>query len=345
MFTYVGTLIDTMLATYLTSTLMAVMGVLVPIVVAGQTLWMLLYGYDVLRGQVQEPVMTFTWKVIKVIFICAVALTASVYQFYVQDTTTGLTTGMVATFIPPGSTVNTTNIWTILDSFNAAASDLVLKAIDADEGVAFPDLMPYFAAALFSIGNCVLLIVAFCVTLWVRVIQTFVFAVGPIFILALAFRPTARFFDGWVAMLFSTVVLTWLVFFVLGFSIGTGQTFIEKITLNFETINLLAEALSYVVIMVVFAFLLYQSPSVASSLTGGGPSQYGAGLIQQAAITYRMVRGIGGPKGGNPSGGPDHGGSVQRGVGALYGAGSAAGRAVRGAAHRAYQSGARRGRQ
>ena len=137
MFTYVGTLIDTMLATYLTSTLMAVMGVLVPIVVAGQTLWMLLYGYDVLRGQVQEPVMTFTWKVIKVIFICAVALTASVYQFYVQDTTTGLTTGMVATFIPPGSTVNTTNIWTILDSFNPAASDLVLKATVPDESAAW----------------------------------------------------------------------------------------------------------------------------------------------------------------------------------------------------------------
>lgn len=347
MFSYVGTLVDGLLGIYLTSTLTSVVNVLIPIVIAAQTLWMLFFANDVIRGQVQEPVATFLWKAIKIAFICGVALTASMYQSYVQDVANGLTLGLVASFIPSGSVVNTTNIWTVLDGYNAAASDLVLKAIDADEGLAFPDLMPYFAAALFSIGNCVLLVVAFCVTLWVRVIQTFVFAVGPIFILMLAFKPTARFFDGWLGMLFSTVVLTWLVYFVLGFSIGTGQSFIEKLQLNFDTINLVAEALTYVVVMVVFAFIIYQSPSVASSLTGGGPSQYGAGLIQQAAITYRMVRGIN-ASGAGSAPVPGHGGSIHRGTGAAYGAGASVGRAVtavRSGALRAYQRAALRGRK
>jgi type IV secretion system protein VirB6 len=346
MFSYVGSLIDTMLATYLTGTLTSVVSVLIPIVIAAQTLWMLLYAYDVVRGQVQEPVMTFLWQAIKIAFICGVALVSSMYQTYVQDVANGLTTGLVASFIPAGSTVNTTNVWTILDGFNGAASDLVLKAVDADDGIAFPDLMPYFAAALFSLGNCVLLVVTFCITLWVRVIQTFVFAVGPIFVLMLAFKPTARFFDGWLGMLFSTVVLTWLTFFVLGFSIGTGQDFVNRIRENFDTINLLAEALTYVVIMIVFAFILYQSPSVSASLTGGGPSQYGAGLIQQAAITYRIVRGMKAPdpaKNGN-----GQGGTVHRGTGAAYGAGAAvsqAGSTMRTVATRAYQRAALRGRK
>jgi type IV secretion system protein VirB6 len=353
MFSYVGNLIDSMLATYLTDTLSSVVAVLIPIVIAAQTLWMLLYAYDVVRGQVQEPVMTFLWQSIKIAFICGVALVSSMYQTFVQDVANGLTTGLVASFIPAGSAVNTTNIWTILDGFNTAASDLVLKAVDADDGVAFPDLMPYFAAALFSIGNCVMLVVAFCITLWVRVIQTFVFAVGPIFVLMLAFKPTARFFDGWLGMLFSSVVLTWLVFFVLGFSIGTGQGFIEKIQLNFDTINLLAEALTYVVIMIVFAFIIYQAPSVSSSLTGGGPSQYGAGLVQQALHTYRWVQKL--IKGGNGPGdgqvhrqGQGQGGTVHRGSGASYGAGAAVSQVastMRTVATRAYQRAALRGRK
>jgi type IV secretion system protein VirB6 len=174
--------------------------------------------------------------------------------------------------------------------------------------------------------------------------------VGPIFILALAFKPTARFFDGWLGMLISTIVLTWLVYFVLGFSIGTGETYIVKLDEKYanETINLIGESLTYVVVMVVFAFIIYQSPSVASSMTGGGPSQYGAGLIQQAAITYRMVRGVnaGGPaKGGE---GAVHGGSVHRGTGAAYSAGAAVSRAattVHAVATRAYQKAALRGRK
>jgi type IV secretory pathway VirB6-like protein len=346
MFKYVGSLVDGMLGLYLTSTLTSVFNVLLPIVAAAQTLWMVLYSYDVLKGQVQEPVTTFLWKSIKIAFLCGVALTTSLYQSYVLDVTNGLTVGLVASFIPAGSVVDPTNIWTVLENYNAVASELVIKAIDADDGIAFPDLMPYFAAALFSIGNCILLVVAFCVTLWVRVIQTFVFAVGPIFILMLGFKPTARFFDGWVGMLFSTVVLTWLTYFVLGFSIGTGQSFIERIQLNFDSINLIAEALTYVVIMVVFAFIIYQSPSVASSLTGGGPSQYGAGLIQQAAITYRMVRGVNPPSPSSNANAP--GGSVSRGAGAAYAAGAAVHRAstaVQSGVMRAYQRAALRGRK
>ena len=65
-----------------------------------------------------------------------------------------------------------------------------------------------------------------CIALFVvslaKLFLTFVIAVGPIFVLCLAWRPTARFFDSWLSMVLNAVVLTWFAFFALGLSVVHG---------------------------------------------------------------------------------------------------------------------------
>ena len=67
-----------------------------------------------------------------------------------------------------------------------------------------------------------LCIALFVVTL-AKLFLTFVIAVGPLFILCLAWRPTARFFDSWLSMVLNAVVLTWFAFFALGLSAYMGD--------------------------------------------------------------------------------------------------------------------------
>jgi type IV secretion system protein VirB6 len=348
MFTWAGSQIDGVLATYLTGVLGTVLGWASAIAAVALTLYILVYGLAVVRGETNEPVKEFTWNMVKLGLIISIAATAGAYQTYVRDVADGLTVGMATAFLPaaPGAPTPTT-IWDVLDTFNRESSDLVLKAVAKDEGTVFPDLMPYLAAVLFSIGNCALLIIAFLVTIFARVTQVFVLAIGPLFILCLMWRATARFFDAWLGMLLSTVVLVWIAYFVLGFSVGIGLDFIRRIGAGFDTLNLLAEALAYCVLMVAFAFMLYQAPSIAASLSGGGPGQYGAGIIQQAAITYRLFNpsSIVGTVRAAP---PATGGTVTRGVGAPYTTGSAVRSAATGLgalARRAYQRAALRGRR
>jgi type IV secretion system protein VirB6 len=349
MFTWAGAQIDGVLATYLTGVLGTVMGWAAAIAGVALTLYILIYGLAVVRGETNEPVKEFTWKMVKLGLIISIATGAGAYQSYVQDIADGLTIGMASAFLPAGPGAPTpATIWDVLDIFNRESSDLVLKAVAKDEGTVFPDLMPYFAAALFSIGNCALLIVAFLVTIFARATQVFVLAIGPLFILCLMWRATARFFDAWLGMLLSTVVLVWVAYFVLGFSVGIGLNFVTRLATSFDTLNLLAEALAYCVLLVSFAFMLYQAPSIAASLSGGGPGQYGAGIIQQAAITYRVLNpgSMTGARNGPPS--TAGGGAVTRGTGPAYGVGTAArvGFTNVGAlARRAYQRAAMRGRR
>ncbi len=71
-----------------------------------------------------------------------------------------------------------------------------------------------------------LCIALFVVTL-AKLFLTFVIAVGPLFILCLAWRPTARFFDSWLSMVLNAVVLTWFAFFALGLSTYMGDAMLQ----------------------------------------------------------------------------------------------------------------------
>jgi type IV secretion system protein VirB6 len=74
-----------------------------------------------------------------------------------------------------------------------------------------------------SFGNVIFLCIALFVVTLAKLFLTFVIAVGPLFILCLAWRPTARFFDSWLSMVLNAVVLTWFAFFALGLSATWGR--------------------------------------------------------------------------------------------------------------------------
>jgi hypothetical protein len=115
-----------------------------------------------------------------------------------------------------------------------------------------------------------------------------VIAVGPLFILCLAWRPTARFFDSWLSMVLNSVVLTWFAFFALGLSVYMGQAMVQVIQSQGgflgPTFNVVGESLKYCVVMILMAIICFQAPSLASALTGGAAVQQGIQMIQNAMM-------------------------------------------------------------
>ena len=89
------------------------------------------------------------------------------------------------------------------DKASLLVADLLKEA-----GITRLDLV--FAAVVSSIGNVLFLCIALFVVSLAKLFLTFVIAVGPIFVLSLAWRPTQRFFDSWLSMVLNAVVLTWL---------------------------------------------------------------------------------------------------------------------------------------
>jgi type IV secretion system protein VirB6 len=286
MFTWVGAQFNAILDAYVLGVVNALAAAITPIALTAMTLWVALYGWAVLRNEVSETVPTFLWKVFKIGLILAFALQAGFYISNVADTADALATGVATTFLPAGTDPTTVaSPYGLLDAFNDKASVLVLDLM-RDAGIMRLDLL--LAGAVCSIGNVIFLCVALFVVTLAKLFLTFVIAIGPLFILCLAWRPTARFFDSWLSMVLNAVVLTWFVFFALGLSIFMGQAIVKVVQDNGgfagPSFNVLGESLRYCVVMLLMAIICFQAPSLAAALTGGAAVQQGIQMVQNAML-------------------------------------------------------------
>ncbi len=327
MFTWVGSKFDSILSSYVLGVVSTLMTALAPIALTAMTLWVGLYGWAVLRNEVSETVPAFMWKVFKIGLVLAISLQAGFYISTISDTANGLAMGVAGTFLPTGvdpATIATP--YALLDKFNDDASAQVAD-IMKEASMFRLDLV--LAGVVFSIGSVVFLCVALFVVTLSKVFLTFVLAIGPLFLLCLAWKPTARFFDSWLSTVLNAVVLTWFAFFALGLSTYMGAAIFKAINdgggFLGGTFNVLGESTRYCVLMILMAIICFQAPSLASALTGGAAMQQGVQMIQNAM----MVAGLrSGPRSGRGGAADAAGGTIRAGAGIPYAAGHATGAAA-----------------
>jgi type IV secretion system protein VirB6 len=286
MFTWVGAQFTSILNTYVLGVVSSLMTALAPVALSAMTLWVALYGWAVLRNEVQETLPTFMWKVFKIGLVLAFALQSGFYITHVAETADALAMGVASTFLPAAADPTAlASPYALLDAFNDRANQLVLDLLK-DAGIMRLDLL--FAAVVSSLGNVIFLCIALFVVSLAKLFLTFVIAVGPLFILCLAWRPTARFFDSWLSMVLNSVVLTWFAFFALGLSVHMGDAMVQAIQeqggFMGPTFNVVGESLRYCVVMVLMAIICFQAPSLAAALTGGAAVQQGIQMIQNAMM-------------------------------------------------------------
>jgi type IV secretion system protein VirB6 len=323
MFNWMGSQFDTILSTYVLGVVTALITAITPIALSAMTIWVALYGWAVLRHEVSETLPTFMWKVFKIGLVLAFALQSGFYISSVSDTANSLAMGVASTFLPAAvdpATVATP--YALLDKFNDDASTQVAD-IMKEASMFRLDLV--LAAVVFSIGSVVFLCIALFVVTLSKLFLTFVVAIGPLFILCLAWRPTARFFDSWLSMVLNAVVLTWFAFFALGLSAFMGNQMLLAIQSGGGflggTFNVLGEATRYCVLMILMAIICFQAPSLASALTGGAAIQQGVHMVQNAM----MVAGLRSVSASRGAGAATGGGVIRAGAGLPFAAGQAVG--------------------
>lgn len=286
MFSWVGSQLESALNGYVIGVVQSLMAGITPVAVTVTTLWIVLYGWAVLRNEVQETLPAFIWRAFKIATVLAFSLQSGVYISNVADTANALATGVATTFLSPESKpMGTDSAYGVLDGFNDKASRLVVDLMK-DAGITRLDLV--LAAVVTAFGNVVFLCLALFVVTLAKVFLTFAIAVGPLFIFCLAWRPTARFFDSWLSMVLNAVVLTWFSFFALGLSCYMGEYLVKIILdhggLQGPAFNAVTESLKYCVVMILMAILCFQAPSLASALAGGTAIQQGVQMVQNVLM-------------------------------------------------------------
>jgi len=329
-FTWLGLKLTDVLSTYVFDVVSALMALIAPVALSAMTLWVIVFGWAVLRNDVAESVPSFLWKVTKIGLVMAFALQSRFYIANVADTATSLTVGVATTFVTSRAPANTVaSPYALLDEFNDNASKQVAD-IMKDAGITRLDL--FFAAGVFSVGTVAFLCVAVFVVTLATVFLAFIIGVGPIFILCLAWKPTQRFFDSWLSMLLNAVVLSWFAFFALGLSSYLGREMFVGIAASGgflgATINVLGEATRYCVLMIVMAIICFQAPSLASALTGGAAVQQGIQMVQNAMMVAGLRAGRAPASRAASVAAGASGGVIRAGAGLPHTAGVATGRAA-----------------
>lgn len=338
LFTYLGGSIDAAMGSFVTGVSSKIAGAITPVVLTGLTIWIMVYGFAVMRHEVSEPINVFGAKILKISIILMFALGGGYYQGEIVGGVGALQDGLVNVVAPSSGG----NIYGVLDAFDEKGIQLAGAIIERGA-----ELLPWngwidlFTGIIVLFANAIMLLVCGGFVVMSKVATAFILGLGPIFIACLAFPPVSKFFDAWLGKVLNYTLLVVILAFSISLSIAICDNYLSAATgsLASSATNQLKDAAGMVILYGALLIMIYQSPHLASGLTGGA-SLTGGGLgnLAQSAVVGKLAaKGSKSSSGGGQS--PAGGGTVGaagRG-GASSGGGSTEGSAPKSGRRAAYR--------
>lgn len=303
------TLLVGKLDTAIASGLSGLTGFLRGPILAAVTLYILLYGFAVIRGKIRTPLMELAWRSVGLIAVTSLVLNLGHYQQWVQgvflDTLPSQLAGALSgTTNPSGVIGGVQDLWnagakTAKEMFNNVTASSILG------GSGFADALGGLLVYIIT-GLCCA--IAFVEILLARLALSLVILVGPIFIALAMFTETRRWFWSWLSQAVTYVTLQILIVAVGQLAIVLAAQAGSLMGANPVAGAFGGNVLILVVLLVSIAVLYKRAHSLASAIAGG----HGGGGIVGMATGVAMA--------------------ASRGAAATVGRGAVAGAARRGAA-------------
>jgi len=299
---FLGGTLENALVKFANTTSANLAGAITPVVVSALTIWVMVYGWAVIRGEVHEPVQQFAWKATKISLILAFALGTGLYQSAAIQGANDVANGLTQVFYPGASSV-----YDALDSLGAESAKNYLALIERGmQSMPLGGYSDLLAGAIFLLAGVAILAVAGGFVVMAKVFLYFVLAVGPLFIASLAFPPVSKFFDGWLSKILNYV-------FLLAFSAGLAGLYIAICQYFFTTMgnadseaNALADAADFLLCCIVLILLARQLPNLSAGLVGGSAIGGAGGFIAGMVASK-----IGSPRSPKTSSGGGGGGEMK----------------------------------
>ncbi|MDD3465169.1 MAG: type IV secretion system protein [Candidatus Cloacimonetes bacterium] len=280
-FQFIGNTVTNTIAKFLEPAASNITAIIAPITATGVSLYLVLFGYMIIAGKIQQPYQEFIIKSLKIIFIAAFALNFGNYNSFVKGSFEGLESGLSAAI----SGAPSENIYQTLDnSFNKGlnlvglAFEKANKAGLSNIGSALSWIITGIVIALSTlaislIGAGVIIVAKFALAI--------MFALGPIFIMALLFPVTARFFDNWFSQVMNYVLTIVIMAAIMTFSTAAFDQSVAAADFSGDGQGSpLFAALEIAALSGILVFITYQAGGMASGLAGG---------VSMTAMTLRQM--------------------------------------------------------
>ncbi|MGO7116702.1 type IV secretion system protein [Rhizobium johnstonii] len=241
---------------------------------AALTLYVVLYGYLVLRGSVQDPILEFAFRAMKLAIIVMLVRNASEYQTYVTSIFFETLPREISQALNSGTAPSASTFDSLLDKGQKCAREIWARATwPADIVTGIGGMMAIGAS--FTVAA-----IGYIVSLYARLALAIVLAIGPIFVALAMFQSTRRFTESWIGQLANFVILQVLV-------VAIGSLLISCIDTTFTAIesytDVMMRPVALCAICLAALYVFYQLPGIASALAAGGASlTYGYGASRDA---------------------------------------------------------------
>ncbi|MBB2671379.1 UNVERIFIED_ORG: type IV secretion system protein VirB6 [Rhizobium esperanzae] len=241
---------------------------------AALTLYVVLYGYLVLRGSVQDPITEFAFRAMKLAIIVMLVRNAGEYQTYVTNIFFETLPKEISQALNSGTAPSASTFDSLLDKGQKCAYEIWSRA-------SWPvDIVTGIGGMMVIGASFIVAAIGYIVSLYARLALAIVLAIGPIFIALAMFQSTRRFTESWIGQLANFVILQVLV-------VAIGSLLITCIDTTFTAIegysDVLMRPIALCAICLAALYVFYQLPGIASALAAGGASlTYGYGAARDA---------------------------------------------------------------
>lgn len=245
-------------------------------------LYVVLYGYHIIRGTINEPILDFAWRCIKLAIIFVLATKAGTYHEYVTQVFFEALPKEIQSAFDLSSTAEP-------NAFDALFSKSIELGLDMFGQADTFDFHIYILGALVMVIGGITCLVMYAITLFAKVALALVIAVGPVFIALMLFSATRRFGESWIGSLVNFVILQVLAVAIVGLLITVMETLIKT---DSSGGAIIIDAVSAIVVFLLGAFIALQLPSIATGLAGAGASlrDPAQSLFQSAAQRFKARR-------------------------------------------------------
>jgi type IV secretion system protein VirB6 len=183
----------------------AAVGVVEPVISMLLIIYVVVWGWAMARGMVQEPVMDAFMRFVKIAFIFALAMKAPYYSTYIKDFVWDFPEFVAQTISGQGTTSTVASA----QAFGVAlkiGSDYITEAGETgSNGV--PNLSLLAVGIGVWGGGAALTGIIIGTLVIARIVLAVLLAVGPIFIMLILFESTKKLFDAWMGQIVTYMIV------------------------------------------------------------------------------------------------------------------------------------------
>jgi len=263
-----------------------------PAIVTLATIYVMVWGYLQLTGQIQEPLIGGIKRIATLAIVLGVALQLWLYNSFFVDTFFNAPAELASSII--GAYDPVTTVDQIIDEGADAASLLLAKGgvLNGNFGFYLAGIAVYLFVGLTAIYAVFLLTLS-------RIALSVLLALGPLFLALLLFSTTKRYFESWIAQLANYAFIAILTVLVAALMLAMLSTAAQQAVAAGGGIQIALAARVCMAAGLTFLVMRQVMPMAAGLASGLALSTFGVvsaalawGLGSAARSTGQFTRGL-----------------------------------------------------